>query len=152
MRAPSFILSFTLMLMLISPLSMADDNTEVKAWVENVLISTLAISYQESDEDIRKVQRYYSMNAWDGLSSFLGDKVDVVREKQLELHPSPQAPPNILETGYVSGIHYWRIAQDIIIPELDVEINFIVVVLEAKPMDGSRFVIQSISMSKNKSQ
>lgn len=148
MRAPPFLLSFIVILMLVSPASQADDNEAVKTWVQNALLSTLTISYKDSPEQSKQAQQYYLRNAWGVLGSFLSDKISLVQEKKLELHPFPQAPPEIVRSGSTSGIHYWRVAQNFIIPELDLEIAFIVTVLETQPIDGSRFVIQSVSMNK----
>ncbi len=150
MRAPRILMLLTVFCLFLPLTGYADDEQEVTDWVQKALLSTLSIDYRQTDAEIAKSHKYYLDNAWKALGSFLGDKKAMVRTQKLELHPFPASPAVVTDTGYVSGIHYWRVNQKIMIPELGTQIDFSVVVLETRPTNGSRFIIQSISMVKKK--
>jgi len=140
---------FILFIFLAIPgITQANQEEDVKEWAQKVLLKTLTINYTDTDQKIEQSRHYYLRNAWDGLGSFLGDKVQEIRELKTQSTPKPMGPAVILEKGVFSGIHYWRVKQDIYFPKAAMEIEFIVTVIETNPYAGSDYVIQSISMKK----
>ena len=139
-------------LLVLSPSIRADDS-KVAAWAKQVIISTLTVDYRESDKDVDKMQVNYTLNAWDGVSTFLGPYLGRVRREQLSLHPVAENPPTIAYSGKISAenlfpsMPYWRIELPVYIPELNVHITFSVLVI-AVNAERPRYLIQSIDMTK----
>ena len=75
------------------------DDSKIAAWAGQVLISTLSVNYMESDEDLNQMRAYYTLDAWNGISFFLGNYLDKVRAQKLTLHPIATRPPTITNKG-----------------------------------------------------
>ncbi|WP_133128742.1 hypothetical protein [Legionella nagasakiensis] len=127
----------------------ANDNKIIQ-WTQNTLLSTLSVSYQENKQHDEFVQSNYTYNARQALHEFLGGYMVVIKNKQLTLHPQLNGPAEVLEAGIVKnstffdGIHYWRIHQAVLIPELNQNIEFTIVVIETLQKN---YLIQALDMT-----
>lgn len=141
-------LRILLIVLLIFPsLNYADDN-DVAAWTRQVLISTLSIDYTVTPENFAILQENYMPTAWEALEDFVGDQVNVIRAEKLTLHPVALGPATVVRSGFSFGIHYWRVNQSIAIPELNMTIDFSVIVIKA---NNPPYLIQNMTMSKHDS-
>lgn len=150
---PFCVLLLGVFLVFSSPLR-ADDS-KVTDWTKQVLLSTLAINYAESEKSIDAMRLNYTVNAWHALSTFLGNYVSIVRKERLTLHPVANGPAKLTDSGVVhkgnffNGVHYWRINQSVTIPELNINIDFSLFVVKLYPK-RDKYLIQSINMVKSK--
>lgn len=126
-------------------LSHADD-AQVAAWTQQVLMETLSVDYQTIGTEVKDIKSNYSLDAWEGLNSFLGSYVPVIKNNQLVLHPQALTNAQVVNEGDYSGIQFWRVNQSIALPELSVRIDFSVIVIKAT---NPPYVIQSLNMIKN---
>lgn len=124
------------------------NNTPVSSWVDKVLISTLSLNYTSAPSVFKAKHAYYMANAWGALNSFLSEYILAVKNQQLILTPQRILGPTVTEDGDFSGIHFWRVNESIAISQLNVSIDFSVVVLETTNPQHP-FMIQSINMIKN---
>ena len=99
----TFILLSTL---LFSSFTHADANSNVGPWVKHILTETLSVNYMEEKDSVDKVNENYTFNAWEAIVSFLGGYMDVIRAKQLTIHPVFVGDPVIVKSGYSSGIRF----------------------------------------------
>lgn len=131
---------------LVFPTTNYADDTEVTTWTEQVLLSTLSVNYTMTASDFALIRPDYSANSWGALRDFLGEAVDRIRSEKLTLHPQPLNRATIVESGVFSGIKYWRVNQSYAIPELNVSIDFSLIVIKAS---NPPFLIQSVNMLKH---
>lgn len=132
--------------LLFTPVSHADEDAAVAAWTQQVLMDTLSVDYQTIGTDLKGVKNNYTLDAWEGLGSFLGSYVPMIKNNQLVLHPQALGNAQVVNEGDYSGIQFWRVNQSITIPELNVRIDFSVIVIKAT---NPPYVIQSLNMTKN---
>ncbi len=146
-------LSMLLTALLVFSPTLWGDDSQVAAWTKQVIISTLTVNSTESNEDMDKVRVNYTLNAWDGIYTFLGHYLNRVRQEQLALHPIADGPPTIVYSGKISAdnlfpnMPYWRIELPVYIPEFNLHILFSVLVISPHP-EQHKYLIQSIDMVK----
>ncbi|QRN04776.1 hypothetical protein GH742_13420 [Legionella sp. MW5194] len=140
----NFFLLFLFSLPVFSYADAQDD--EVAAWAQTTLLNTLTVNYDSYEEDIASNRINYTQNARDALRGFLGNYLSVIEENQLSLHPQALGNAQIINEGYFSGIHFWRINQAIAIPELSIQIAFSIVVVKVN--GDPPYLVQSVSMIK----
>ncbi|AHE66025.1 hypothetical protein [Legionella oakridgensis] len=142
-------LSFILSLFISINTHAADDDNKVIQWTQNTLVTTLSVSYQENPDYYQFIQSCYTYNARTALHDFLGGKMDIIKSRQLTLHPQLKGPAKILESGVINnsnffdGVQWWRITQVIWIPELNRTVEFAVTVLETTQ---KTYLIQALDM------
>ncbi|QMT61351.1 DotI/IcmL/TraM family protein [Legionella sp. PC997] len=139
------------LILFISPLTLYAQNKEaISQWVKQILLNTLSLDYTYQASNDSELRKNYTANAWDALSNFLGNYLDVIRENQLTLHPIFITEPYVVEQGMALGVHFWRVNEVVSIPELKVTISFSLIVIEANPQPdgGGRLLIQSMDMIK----
>ncbi|PWY56900.1 hypothetical protein DGG96_04045 [Legionella qingyii] len=139
------------LVLVISPFTLyAQNDAEICQWAKQILLNTLSVDYNYQASDDAELRKNYTANAWDALTNFLGNYLDVIRENHLTLHPKVIAEPYVAEKGFALGVHFWRINEVFSIPELNLTIAFSLIVIEANPQpSGSgRLLIQSIDMIK----
>lgn len=119
-------------------------DAEVLAWTEHTLISTLAVDYQTVHEGLKEARLHYSPEAWQALKYFFGDKITLITDEKLSLHPKSLGSGTIVNSGMMNKTTYWKIIQPIRIPELNKNINFSLVVIKN---DKSSFLIQSVAVT-----
>ncbi|WP_133130905.1 hypothetical protein [Legionella yabuuchiae] len=140
---------FLVVPLLCSSLSYAN-NPGVTSWTQKTLIDTLALDYTNNDAVHKRMRPNYSYNAWNALGDFLQNYVQDVNANKLVLHPQAIGPASIVDSGVVSksnffaGIPYWRVHQLIRIPELDLTIDFTVLVIANAE---GQFIIPTINMT-----
>lgn len=127
----------------------ADEQVTVNQWAQQTLLNTLSVNYTDQADDFAQIRTNYTLDAWSGIVNFLGGYMDVIRARQLTLHPVPSGDAQLIKSGTVSGINYWRINQNITIPELGVELFFSVLILARDPASGSPYIIQSVDIQKS---
>lgn len=139
-------------LLLFSALSWAD-TSKVLDWTKQTLLSTLTINCTQTDAELNQPSIYYTANGWNAIYSFLGNYVDIVRAKQLYLHPITTSDPLLLKAGTVTeqnlfpNMPYWFIYIPVYIPELKLYIDFKIVVVSPEPQQ-EKYLIQSVNMVK----
>lgn len=141
----TFILLSTL---LFSSFTQADVNSNVGPWVKNTLSETLSVNYMEEKDSLDKVNENYTLNAWGAIVSFLGGYMDVIRARQLTIHPVFVGDPVVVTSGYSSGIRFWRINQQVLLPEIKAQLFFSLIVLLRSPDSEEPYVIQSLDIIK----
>jgi hypothetical protein len=139
-KITSLLLSFIL---LFPAINYADDSS-VLAWTKQTLLNTLSIDYKTLKEDFDKSKANYTTSAWGALESFLGDKIPTIQNDQLTLHPTAPSLGTIVDAGTVDNVTYWRINQPISIPELNMNVNFSLVVIKST---NPPYLIQSVNMT-----
>ena len=123
----------------------AATDAEVEHWTKQTLTETIAINYDYDESDREAHKKRYTHFAWDSLSEFLGGYVQVVRDKHLTLHPVFLVEPaRVVDSGVASGISYWRVDEEVSIPELKVVVAFSLIVIATT----DSFLVQSLSMEK----
>lgn len=147
MKNNRFLRMIFIVLLLFPSLNYADDN-DVAAWTQQVLLSTLSIDYTVTPENFAVLRENYMPTAWEALQDFVGDQVNVIRTEKLTLHPVALGPATVVRSGFSFDIHYWRVNQSIAIPELNMTIDFSVIVIKA---NNPPFLIQNMTMIKHDS-
>lgn len=136
-------------LLLFPPILQADSNPRVIQWAQQTLMNTLSVSYTTKPSDFNNVRKNYSLNAWTGITEFLGGNMNDIRAKQLTLHPILQSDTQILSAGLYSGMSYWIIRQSVNIEELNTQLTFTLTILGRTATSGSPYIVQSLSISKS---
>lgn len=134
-------------LFFLSLVAFADDQ-DVLNWSQQILLQTLTVNYTQTPADFAQIKLNYSRNAWAGLSGFLSDAVEMIREDQLSLHPKLLTPPELVQKGNYQGIDYWRINMLILVPELNKELGFSLLVIKTTPTKLGSYMIQSLDILK----
>ncbi|GGI83889.1 DotI/IcmL/TraM family protein [Legionella impletisoli] len=140
---------FLVVPLLCSSLSYAND-PGVSDWTQKTLLETLAIDYTDNEDLYQRMRPNYTYNAWNALGDFLQNYIQIVQANKLVLHPKAIGPATILESGVVSksnffaGIPYWRVHQLIRIPELNLTIDFTVLVIANAQ---GKYIIPTINMA-----
>lgn len=135
-----------LLVVLLFPVCSNADDLQVASWTEQVLINSLSLDYKTIDSTREKYKTNYTVNAREALRLFLGGYIARIKAQQLTLHPKILSPAKVVDRGDFSGIQFWRVNQIIALPELDLHIDFSVVVIKAsKPP----YLIQSLNMIKH---
>lgn len=132
-----------------SALYAANSNTRVIQWAQQTLMDTLSVSYTSKPQDFATVRKNYTLDAWSGMTGFLGGNMKNIREKQLTLHPVLLPDTQILSTGLYSGMSYWIIRQSVAIDELNTKLTFTLTILGRSGAAGSPYIIQSLSILLN---
>lgn len=146
---PLLRISLITTLLFFSSFVYADEKATVGQWVQQTLLDTLSVNYTQQPEDFDQIRANYSFDAWNGIVSFLGGYMDVIHTKQMTLHPAPDGDAKIISSGTYSGIQFWRINQNITLPELNIELSFSVLVLARNSSTGPSYIIQSLDMQKS---
>ncbi|MBL7480877.1 DotI/IcmL/TraM family protein [Legionella bononiensis] len=138
-----------IILCLNSPIIHAEQNYLLSQWVTKTLMDTLSISYDKPLNDYKDVKDNYSINAWSGMTSFLGGggNLDKIRSQKLTLHPVFEGEPVILGSGKISGMNYWVVNQIVLIPEFDTRLNFKLNILEQAAAQEDPYLIQSLKIN-----
>ncbi|WP_419418509.1 hypothetical protein ACNVED_08050 [Legionella sp. D16C41] len=134
---------------LISLFVRAEDRKEqdVASWTQQVLLTTLSASYDDSTADVNEVSKNYYPAAWFMMRSFFQDKINEIKEKKITLHPKPLTAPKIVYTGYCGNNFCWRINQQIYVPELGLNIDFSVLLIKLTADDNhAPYRIQSLNI------
>lgn len=132
----------------ISSLAQAQDE-KVGAWVRQTLLATLSVSYEDNQPLFDKIKPNYSYNAWNSLKEFLGNYMTVIKAQKLTLKPVLNGPATVTESGTVkdshffSGIQYWKVSQSIHLPEINLGVDFSVLVIATA---SGNYVITSLDM------
>jgi len=126
------------------------DNKNVENWTQKTIIDILSIDYTKNEQLYEKMQPDFTFNAWNALNDFLGNYVTVVQKEKLTLHPKPVGPATITDSGIVhksnffAGVQYWRIHQLVTIPQLNINVDFVtLVILDQK----GKYLIVSLDMA-----
>ena len=139
-------------LLVFSSITFADDS-KVIDWTTHVILSTLTTNDTTLEAKDNPACNHYTANAWNAISTFLGQHLDIARKNNVVLHPVVLGPSKIVDAGVIdnshffSGFRYWRIKQSFSIPELNLDIDFSTVVISAHP-NHEKYMIQSIDMVK----
>ena len=130
-----------------SMLAWADDQV-VLDWSQKVLLQTLSVSYKQTPADFAQIKLNYTRNAWAGLSGFLSDAVETIRADELTLHPKLLTPPDLVEKGNYQGIAYWRVNMLVLVPELNKQLGFSLLIVKTDPTQLGPYLIQSMDILK----
>ncbi|RUR18103.1 hypothetical protein ELY21_08970 [Legionella sp. km535] len=138
-----------LFLCLAPPVIHAEENDLLSQWVTQTLINTLSVSYDKPLSAYEDVKDNYSINAWEGITGFLGGggNLDKIRSEKLTLHPALEGWPVTLASGKTSGMNYWIVNQVVFIPEFNVRLNFKLTILERTGASEDPYIIQSLKIN-----
>jgi len=114
------------------------------AWTKQTLLQTFTLNHESMNAQLKQAESNYTPSAWSDLLSFFGDNPSTIRNYKLNLHPKVTGPGQIISSGDLDGVTYWKIVQPLSIPELNMNVSFSVIVIKAgKPP----FLIQSVNMT-----
>lgn len=136
---------FCLFFFLLPSISLANSD-KVAAWTQQVLMNTLTVDYQNIDKVPAANKKNYTLDAWEAFTSFMGNYVPIIKDNQLSIQPQAVTQAKVVNEGDYSGIHFWRVNQIILLPEVNLRINFSVIVIKA---NNPPYLIQSLNMIKN---
>ena len=143
-----FLRAILVTLLLFSSFTHADPNPDVGRWVRQTLSDTLSINFEQKQDDLMSIRNNYSYDAWNALTGFLSNYINITHSQQLTVRPFFKGNPTIVKQGMSSGIHFWRVNDTVVLPELKVELSFSFIVLLKDINDGSPYVIQSMNIIK----
>lgn len=127
----------------------AVSNVAVTQWTQKTLLNTLTVdSNYSSSNDYEQHSKGFGRNAWNAISGFLGGYIPVIQEHQLSVHPTFLIEPHVVDSGIVNGIHYWRVDEEVALPELNIKVAFSLLIIETGPSNNGPFLIQSMDMVK----
>lgn len=121
-------------------------DNDVASWAQQTLMATLSASYLEKPSDIEALRINYTQAAWDPMVNFFHEKLNLIYSEHLTLHPMPLTSPVIVASGNFAGFQGWRVEQAFNVPEFRINIQFSLLILNAKADKEPPFVIQSLSM------
>ncbi|MGC1182434.1 hypothetical protein [Legionella sp.] len=121
---------------------------EVTEWTKNTLMTTLSVDFNYNSMDVTKYRQGFTPYAWNALSGFLGVYLQQIHAQQLILHPKFLKTPTIVDSGIASGIQFWRVNEEIVLPEIKVKIAFSLIVIATNPTANGSYIIQNMSMIK----
>lgn len=125
----------------------AAKNQSVTDWAKKVLKETLAATWQDTPEQMSAVNIYYMPSAWIPMQAFFMDKVAIIKAKKLTMHPQLKNPPKIVFTGSCGLSQCWRVNLSYILPQLNQETDFSLLIMSTNPGSDSPFIIQSLDIS-----
>ena len=137
-------------ILLLSPLVHADQNQDVEQWVKDTTVNTFSVDYTQHQSDFDEIRSHYTMNAWSAITGFLSGYLDTIQNNKITVHPIFNDEPKVVNTGYYSGIHYWRVNQILTLPQLRVIIAFSIIVIEKSPNQSQPYLIQSMDINTQK--
>lgn len=120
----------------------------VTAWTKKTLIKTLSVDFKSQIDNTAQNPNEFTPNAWAGLSSFLGEYLETIRDQRLIIHPRFLIEPTIIDSGSVSGIRYWRVNEEVLLPEVKVKVAFSLVILATRIANKDSYIIQTVDMVK----
>lgn len=124
----------------------ANQNEDVIQWSEQTLLNTLTASYVQKNKNFAEVKKNYSFDAWSGMVNFLGNTLQTIKAKKMVLHPTINGTSQVLNAKITSGIPFWRVQVDISVPELNVTLGFILLVLASNSSNNYPYIIQSLNI------
>lgn len=122
----------------------ATNNAEVALWTQQTLLNTFSIDHNYQDSELPKYRTRFTQNSWNAISDFLGDYLQVIRDKKLTLHPVFLIKPTVVDNGDASGIRYWRVNEELLFPEIKMKVAFSLIVIATE----HGYLIQSLDMVK----
>ncbi|CEK09732.1 hypothetical protein [Legionella hackeliae] len=122
--------------------------SEISEWTEQTLMLTLVAGKHDDASEAANVRRFYLATAWRPMEAFFRDKVELMNEKHIILHPQPIVP-SVVTVADCEATSCWRVHQAFLIPELRNRVDFNVLVVTADPSHGSPFLIQSLDITLN---
>ncbi|WP_019218280.1 hypothetical protein [Legionella tunisiensis] len=142
-----FVFLLALPFLFISLANADNSDQRVCSWAEKILMETLSVSYNDPPDDT-SVQHYYMPSAWWPMVEFFNDKLDLIYQQKLILHPQLQSPATVVSQGNCAGVACWRVNLAFYIPELHQDIKFSLLILPTSK-GNSPFIIQSLDMVLN---
>ncbi|BCA94062.1 hypothetical protein TUM19329_04230 [Legionella antarctica] len=141
--------AISITLLVYSSFSHANPNPDVGEWVKQTLSDTLSIYFEQKQDNLAPIRNNYSYDSWNALLGFLSNYIDTSRKQQLIVHPYLKDEPIVVGQGLSSGIHFWRVNQAVVLPELKIELFFSIIVLLRSADSEEPYVIQSMDIIKS---
>lgn len=135
-------------ILILAPHLYANPVIEPTQWTQELLLKTLTVDHNATNDNPNETREGFTFNAWNALRIFLGGYLPIIQKQQLVVHPTFLIEPQIVDSGEVSGIRFWRINTEIALPELNTKVAFSLIVLATTPSSPTPYIIQSISMEK----
>ncbi len=123
------------------------NSIQVTEWAQRVLMDSLTASYFDTPEDIKSVQKYYSLAAWEPMNSFFDNELKRIEYYKLSLHPKPLTPPKLLKEINCEYKLCWRVNQKFKLPELRMIIDFSLLISRIMQNDTEHYLIQNLNMT-----
>lgn len=135
-------------LLILTPNLYANPPIAVTAWTKKILMNTLTVDYTYKNKAPGETPEGFTVNAWSAIREFLGGYIQVIRDRKLSIHPVFLVEPQVVDSGVVTGIHFWRVNSKVSLPELNIQVVFSLITIATAPSSNTPYVIQSISMIK----
>lgn len=140
--------------LLISSVSFAASNIPnsilVTEWAERVLMDSLTASYFDKTEDIKSVQKYYSLAAWETINDFFNNELKIINQYKLSVHPKALTKPMLSKETNCEYKLCWRVNQKFKLPELRMTIDFSLVITRIIQSNSEHYFIQNLNMNINR--
>lgn len=133
----------TVLFLIYSATSVADTKEDVAQWAQKIFIATLSASYQDTQEDINAISKYYLPAAWNAMHGFFSDKQVIIDTQKLILHPIALTKPIVMATNDC-GTPCWRVDQAFSIPEMRLRIDLGALVVNSTQTPP--YLIQSLNI------
>lgn len=146
MKKTFFLLLLFLSIIFSSHLTAANPQ-ELADWAKKVLKETLAATWQDTPEKTEAVSKYYMPSAFIPMQEFFMDKVAIIKAKQLTMHPQLKSEPTIVFSGSCGLSKCWRVNLSYILPQLNQETDFSLLIMSTNPGSDSPFIIQSLNIT-----
>lgn len=115
-------------------------------WSRKVLSKTLSATWHDTSTEINEASKYYLPSAWIPMHAFFRDKLAIVKEKQLTLHPQLRVLPTVNSSNDCGRSPCWRVDLSYSLTQLQKEIDFSLLVMPAQQGSNTPFVIQSLNI------
>lgn len=146
MNKINFFRFLLLFFLFISYHAQAFSNKYVSDWAQNTLIQTLSVSYIDSPDENRLIQKKYSLAAWEPMRDFFSKELQIIEEQKLTIHPKPLTKPKVTRSNNCLSSDCWEVTQSYNLPELHMNVDFSLFIVSASPSNESPFLIQSANI------
>ncbi|WP_298627722.1 hypothetical protein [uncultured Legionella sp.] len=119
---------------------------QVTEWAQQVLMDSLNASYYDTPEDINSVQKHYSLEAWRPMNSFFNNELKIIEQYKLSIHPIALTKPQLLPEPNCEYKLCWRVNQKFKLPELNMIIDFSLLISRIIRSDAEYYLIQNLNM------
>ncbi len=120
---------------------------QVTEWAQRVLTDSLTASYFDKVDDIKSVQKYYSLAAWEPMNDFFNNELKIINQYKLSVHPIPLTKPTLSKDPNCEYKLCWRVNQKFKLPELKMTIDFSLLISRIIQRNSEYYLIQSLNMN-----
>lgn len=122
------------------------NNVQITEWAEQILMDSLSASYLDKPSEIQAVSKYYSHAAWEPMNDFFNNELETIKLHKLTLHPVALSKPTLIEDNQCTNYRCWRVNQKFKIPELNMNVDFSLLIIPVTRPKADPLLIQSLDI------